>query len=96
MEQKDFEYDVGLSFAGEQRDYVETVADGLKSHGIRVFLDKYETVALWGKNLYSHLTDVYQHRCRYCILFVSADYAKKVWTNHERSSAQARALQEKG
>jgi len=31
---------------------------------------------------------------RYCIIFVSDDYAGKVWTSHERRSAQARAIEE--
>ena len=35
-----------------------------------------------------------QRSARYCLLFVSEHYAGKVWTNHERKSAQARALQE--
>lgn len=77
MDDREYAYDVGLSFAGEQRDYVEGVADALRSRGIRVFFDTYEKAALWGKNLYEHLSDVYQNRCRYCILFVSADYARK-------------------
>jgi len=37
---------------------------------------------------------VYQHLARYCVLFVSKHYATRVWTNHERRSAQARALRE--
>ena len=32
----------------------------LTSHGIRVFYDDYEKDNLWGKDLYAHLTDVYQ------------------------------------
>ena len=50
---------------------------------------------MWGKDLYSHLDEIYQHLCRYCILFTSKEYADKVWTNHERRSMQARALAEK-
>jgi TIR domain len=92
---KEFEYDFCLSFAGEQRAYVEEVASELKSRGIRVFFDDYEKAELWGKDLYAHLDEVYQHLGRYCILFASADYARKVWTSHERRSAQARALKEK-
>jgi hypothetical protein len=34
------------------------------------------------------------HR-RYCVIFLSQNYAKRVWTNHERQSAQARALRER-
>jgi hypothetical protein len=90
----DFDYDVCLSFAGEDREYVEKVAAGLRSRGIRVFYDRYEQVELWGKDLYTHLDDVYQNSARYCVMFVSAYYAAKLWTNHERQSAQARAFRE--
>ena len=89
-----FKYDFCLSFAGEQREFVEKVAAVLKAHGIRVFFDDYEQVALWGKDLYAYLDDVYRHLCRYCIIFSSEEYAAKMWATHERRSAQARALQE--
>jgi hypothetical protein len=92
---QEFEYDFCLSFAGEQRVYVEEVASELKSRGIRVFFDDYEKAELWGKDLYAHLDEVYQHLGQYCILFASVEYARKVWTGHERRSAQARALKEK-
>ena len=94
MSKGEFEYEVGLSFAGEQRGYVEQVAHELRSLGIRVFFDDYEKAELWGKDLYSHLDDIFQNRCTYCIIFVSEEYAKKVWPNAERESAQARALKE--
>ena len=88
----EFQYDVCLSFAGEQRGFVERVATALRKKGARVFFDKYETAELWGKDLYAHLDEVYGHLARYCVLFASKAYAAKVWTNHERRSAQARAL----
>lgn len=92
----DFTYDVALSFAGEQRAYVEKVAAALRRRGIRPFYDDYEKAALWGKELYEHLDWIYQKAARYCVLFASDAYAKKVWTSHERRSAQARALQSSG
>ena len=95
MNERYFEYDVGLSFAGEQREYVEEVADKLVSRGIRVFFDDYERGNLWGKDLYAHLSNIYEHKCRFCVIFVSEDYAAKVWPNRERESAQARALEER-
>ena len=95
MNQAQFKYDVGLSFAGEQREFVEMVAEELKSRGIRVFFDDYERDVLWGKDLYAHLCEVYQRMCRFCVIFVSKEYAEKVWTNQERQSAQARAMSEK-
>ena len=51
---------------------------------------------MWGKNLYDHLSKIYQHEAQYCLMFLSREYASKVWTDLERQNAQARALQEKG
>jgi hypothetical protein len=87
-------YDVCLSFAGEQREYVRQVSEHLRAKGIRVFFDENEKAQLWGKDLYAHFDEIYRHLARYCVLFASKEYAKKVWTNHERRSAQARALEE--
>lgn len=87
-------YDVALSFAGDQRSYVEEVAKRLRDAGVNVFYDDYEKADLWGKDLYSHLDFVYRRASRYCVIFISESYAAKVWTNHERRSAQARAFEE--
>jgi hypothetical protein len=87
-------YDVSLSFAGEQRSFVERVAATLQQLGVRVFYDRYEEANLWGKDLYAHLNAVYRHEAKYCVIFVSKEYAGKQWTTHERASAQARAFAE--
>lgn len=87
-------YDVGLSFAGEQRAFVEQVAEELKDKGVNVFYDTYEQTELWGKDLYQHLSQIYKRKCAYCIIFISKDYARKLWTRHELKSAQARAFEE--
>jgi hypothetical protein len=88
-----YEYDAALSFAGEDRVYVESVAEVLRQLGVSVFYDKYEEVDLWGKDLYVHLDEVYRKKAKYCVIFASENYAKKLWTNHERTSAQARAFE---
>lgn len=88
------EYDVALSFAGEDRNYVKKVAESLKCAGIHVFYDDFEESNLWGKDLYTHLQDVYKNRAKYTIIFASQHYANKSWTKHERESAQERAFSE--
>ena len=90
------DYDIALSFAGEDRGYVVTVARFLQSHGVSFFYDEYCDVQLWGKDLYSHLAEVYAKARRYVVMFISHHYAEKTWTNHERKAAQSRALFEKG
>ena len=89
------EYDVCLSFAGEDRPYVDRVAAQLRDIGLKIFYDREKQVDLWGKDLYQHLDDVYRNRARLCVLFVSASYAVKPWPKHELASAQARALRER-
>src|SRR3954447_17102590 len=61
-------YDVCFSFAGEQRDYVEQVADLLLDRGVRVFYDRHELVNLWGKDLYDYLNQIYRDAARYCVI----------------------------
>lgn len=90
----DFEYDLALSFAGEDRAIVDELAAMLSDEGIRVFYDKYETAQLWGKDLYQHLQTVYRDHAQYCIIFVSEAYGRKLWTRHELKQAQARAFKE--
>ncbi len=86
-------YEVVLSFAGEQRAYVEHVAEMMRTHGVTCFYDNYETHTLWGKNLVEHLQQVYGGTARFCVMFVSEDYAAKVWPTHERRSAFDAAIQ---
>ena len=87
-------YEIALSFAGEQRQYVEKVAKHLQDLKVKTFYDNAEQVDLWGKNLYQHLNDVYKNKSIFCIVFVSKEYALKLWTKHELKSAQARAFKE--
>jgi len=90
----DFKYDVALSFANEDRETVAELAEILRLLGVHVFYDDYERADLWGKDLYQHLQSVYMDRAKYCIIFVSAAYRKKLWTRHELKQAQARAFKE--
>jgi hypothetical protein len=88
------EFDVALSFAGEDRQYVDQVANLLRDSGVKVFYDLFEEASLWGKNLYDYLSDIYMNKALYTIMFISAHYARKLWPSHEREAMQARAFQE--
>lgn len=87
-------YDIALSFAGEQRDYVRAVASCLKQTEVTYFFDEDNRVDLWGRNLVDVLDRTYRHRARFVVMFVSRAYAEKVWPNLERQSAQSRAIEE--
>ena len=78
-----YEYDIGLSFAGEQREYVDRVAEELDYRGIRVYYDAYDLANLWGRNLGEYFEEVFHDKCRYCIVFASKEYATKMWPTLE-------------
>ncbi len=87
-----YQFDVALSFAGEDRSYVREVAAFLEPNNVRVFYDEFEEVSMWGKDLAEHLDDIYRNKARYCVIFISNQYANKVWPSHEKRSALARGV----
>ena len=89
----EYKYDVTLSFAGEDRVYVERTAQILVDNGIKVFYDKFEEVDLWGKDLGVHFDFIYRKSAKYCIPFISAHYKEKIWTSHEIRTAISRAIE---
>jgi len=89
------EFDVALSFAGEEREYVEDVADALKAAGVKVFLDSDYLADTWGEDLVEYFDAIYRTRSRYAVLFISRHYAEKAWPRAERRSALARALEQR-
>ncbi|MDP3041495.1 MAG: TIR domain-containing protein [Candidatus Omnitrophota bacterium] len=93
---KDFRFDIALSFAGEDRDYVEEVAKILESQGIRVYYDRFNQIEAWGKSLPEHFDEIYRKQAQYCVMFISEHYARKVWPNFEKRSALAREVVEAG
>ena len=66
----------------------------LQSRNISVFYDENEQVELWGKGLAEELTDVYENRSNLAVMFISKEYANKIWTNHERRAMLSRAARE--
>jgi TIR domain len=86
-------WDVALSFAGAQRDYVGRVAAALKARGVRCFYDADEQVRLWGTHLAEELPRIYaRESAAVVVVFISADYAGGDWTRLERRAAFSRAV----
>ena len=93
--QESKQFEVALSFAGEQRGYVQEVALALQSRGVGVFYDEFEQTLLWGRHLPEELNDVYENRAKFVVMFVSEEYVSKAWPNHERKAALSRAIRER-
>ena len=91
MQAHGYEFDIGLSFAGEQRKYVELVAEELDYRGIRVYYDAYDQANLWGRDLGEYFREVFQEKCRFCMVFASKEYATKMWPTFELENALKKA-----
>ena len=91
----DGQWDVVLSFAGAQRDYVAQVAEDLRKQGVRCFYDADEEVGLWGKHLTEELPAIYGEQAAAVVVFISAEYAARDWTRLESQAALARAVRER-
>ena len=89
-------WDVALSFAGAQRNYVGQVAAALKAREVRCFYDEDEQVRLWGTHLAEELPRIYAQESAAVVVFISADYAGPGWGRVERRAALARAVAEAG
>lgn len=89
-----FEYDVALSFASEDRAVAEKFANLLSNKSIKNFLDEVQAGALWGKDMLDHLVNIYSRKARYCVMFISQYYPLKKWTEVERTSLQESALRD--
>ncbi len=89
-------FDVALSFAGEQRVYVEQVATFIGNTGLSIFYDNFHESHLWGKDLTIYLHDVYSKKSKFCIMFISKEYVEKSWPSREREAALQKQVKAKG
>ena len=59
------------------------------AEGIRVFYTDTSRQSYGERDRYVHLSDVYAKSARYCVIFVSRHYVRKVWTKHQRRSLRS-------
>lgn len=90
-----YPYDIAISFAGENRELAEKLADLLIDKGLSVFYDKIEEHKLLGKNLYTYLQTIYKDSSQFCIILISEHYVKKPWTLHELEQIQTRIFEDR-
>lgn len=92
----EYEFDVAISFAGEDRAFAEAVAEGLRAAGVNVFYDNFYAADLWGEDLGVRFREIYRAASRHCIMILTEAYVQKMWTSWERRQAIERLVEEKG
>lgn len=79
----DKEYDIALSFAGENRDVAESLFNKLSEREISVFYDKNEQHRILAENVEDYLAPIYKSEAEYVVVLLSSNYPKKIWTKFE-------------
>lgn len=83
-----FDYDVALSYAGEDIEIVRSVYRGLQDAGVNSFFDRPHSAELWGEDLEDRFEDIYKTRSRFVMVFSSRHYRRKDWPRFEFQAAK--------
>lgn len=87
-----YKYDIGISYASEQRDYVRKLERSLNKQGFICFVDYNEPERLWGEYLPEELRKIFVEECRIILVVLSAEYTQKDYTRFESRIACEREL----
>lgn len=84
-EQSDvFEFEVALSFAGENRELARFIAESLDLLDVPVFFDEMFEVNFLGKAWSSRFKDIFATKSRFVVCLLDKYHAEKIWPTFER------------
>jgi hypothetical protein len=86
----DENYDIALSFAGEDRVYAEHMRDALEDLGHSVFYDFAEQHRILGEDVETYLGPIYHSNSRYVVAVLGEMYGRKRWTLFEHDKYKDR------
>lgn len=86
----DENYDIALSFAGEDRTYAEHLRDALEDLGHAVFYDLAEQHRFLGEDVEAFLGPIYASGSRYVVAVLGEQYGRKRWTLFEAAQYRDR------
>jgi hypothetical protein len=81
---KAYAFDVAVSFAGEDREFVGEIVRQITAANARVFCDSDFSAGIRGEELPGRLEQVYRKKTSHAAIFISKFYAEKMWTRYER------------
>jgi hypothetical protein len=81
---KDYEWDIAISFAGENRDIARWIAENFEVLDVRVFFDEHYEVNMLGRALSDVFENVFKNDSRLVICLLDENYRKKIWPTFER------------
>jgi hypothetical protein len=86
------DYDVAVSCAERESDYVQSVVAAARARDLRVFYEKEMTYEWWGRNFITEGRRIYGRRARYFVPFISAVYLREARPRDAFESAVSAAV----
>ena len=83
-----YAFDVAVSFASEDREFVGEIVSQLTASNARVFCDSDFSAGIRGEELPGHLDRIYRRKTPHAVIFVSRFYAEKMWAQNDRLPEQ--------
>lgn len=77
------QYDVALSFAGEDRAFAERLYDSLCDEQLAVFYDQAESAKILAQNVEGFLGPIYESEAEFVVAVLGERYGEKQWTLFE-------------
>jgi hypothetical protein len=93
-DQRQFDYDFAISFAGENRDLAKSIADQLETLDTTVFFDEYFETNFLGKAWSKEFKRIFAEASRLVICLLDSNHLNKIWPTFERECFQPRVEEE--
>jgi hypothetical protein len=91
---EEFEYDVALSFAGENRDLAKHIATQLEGLDVPVFYDESFEANFLGKAWTKKFKEIFSKESRYVVVLLDVHHEAKIWPTFEREHFAPRVADE--
>jgi hypothetical protein len=92
--EKSFEFDIAISFAGENRDLAKKFADKIEIFDVSVFYDELYESNLLGKALTKQFTRIFNDQSRFILCLLDSYHKDKIWPTFERETFKLRLSEE--
>lgn len=92
--ERNYEFDVAISFAGENRELARKFSEKLELFDVSVFFDELYESNLLGKALSKQFTRIFNEDSRFVLCFLDANHHDKIWPTFERETFRARLKDE--
>ena len=91
---ENYEYDVALSFAGENRELAKHIANQLQELDVPVFYDEAFEANFLGKAWTKKFKEIFANESRYVVVLLDKHHADKIWPTFEREHFAPRVADE--